>query len=116
MCFDKLLGLHECSLPEPTTGLYIDSLGINTTLLGQLITDQYNNGVELFEDKRAFAWRKLSGDVLTRLSPAMKADTVNMSIGNISKNAGNETTKTSGIVTRGNGAATKGTMARGPMA
>ncbi len=76
MCFDKLLGLHECSLPEPTTGLYIDSLGINTTLLGQLITDQYNNGVELFEDKRAFAWRKLSGDVLTRLSPAMKSDTV----------------------------------------
>ena len=45
-----------------------------------------------------------------------KADTVNMSIGNISKNAGNETVKTSGIVTRGNGAATKGTMARGPMA
>ncbi len=45
-----------------------------------------------------------------------KADTVNMSVGNISKAAGNETTKTSGIVTRGNGAATKGTMARGPMA
>jgi hypothetical protein len=45
-----------------------------------------------------------------------KADTVDMSVGNISKSAGNETTKTSGIVTRGNGAATKGLMARGPMA
>jgi len=45
-----------------------------------------------------------------------KADTVNMSIGNISKAAGNETTKTSGIVTRGNGAAIKGITARGPMA
>lgn len=45
-----------------------------------------------------------------------KADTVNMSIGNISKAAGTETTKTSGIVTRGNGAATKGITARGPMA
>ena len=45
-----------------------------------------------------------------------KADTVDMSIGNISKSAGNETVKTSGIVTRGNGAATKGTIARGPMA
>ena len=44
-----------------------------------------------------------------------KADTVNMSVGNISKAAGNETVKTSGIVTRGNGAATKGTIARGPM-
>ena len=45
-----------------------------------------------------------------------KADTVNMSVGNISKAAGNETVKTSGIDTRGNGAATKGTIARGPMA
>ena len=45
-----------------------------------------------------------------------KADTVNMSVGNISKAAGNETVKTSGIVTRGNGAATKGITARGPMA
>jgi hypothetical protein len=39
-----------------------------------------------------------------------------VSIGRISKSAGNEGTKTSGIVTRGNGAATKGITARGPMA
>lgn len=39
-----------------------------------------------------------------------------ISVGNISKSAGNEAIKTSGIVTRGNGCATKGTMARGPMA
>ena len=45
-----------------------------------------------------------------------RADSVDMSVGNISKSAGNETTKTSGIVTRGNGAATKGITARGPMA
>lgn len=43
------------------------------------------------------------------------ANNVNMSVGNISRNppAG---TKTSGIKIRGTGAATKGTMARGPMA
>jgi hypothetical protein len=45
-----------------------------------------------------------------------KADTVNMSVGNISKAAGNEQVKTSGIKVRGTGAATKGLMARGPMA
>ena len=45
-----------------------------------------------------------------------KADTVDMSVGNISKSAGNETVKTSGIKIRGTGAATKGLMARGPMA
>jgi hypothetical protein len=45
-----------------------------------------------------------------------KLDTYDVTIGNISKSAGNEPTKTSGIVTRGKGCATKGTIARGPMA
>ena len=76
MCTESLLGLRGCSTAEPSTGLYIDDLGINTTFLGQLITDQYDQGLELFEAKREFAWRKLSSDVLTRLSPMMKSDTV----------------------------------------
>jgi hypothetical protein len=45
-----------------------------------------------------------------------KLDTYDVSIGGISKSAGNETTKTDGIETRGNGCATKGRIARGPMA
>jgi len=45
-----------------------------------------------------------------------KVESVDMSVGNISKSAGNEPTKTSGIKVRGTGAATKGLMARGPMA
>jgi hypothetical protein len=45
----------------------------------------------------------------------MKANDVNMSVGNISRDPYKEP-KTSGVVTRGNGAATKGLMARGPMA
>ena len=43
-------------------------------------------------------------------------DSLDISVGNLSKSAGNETAKTSGTVTRGNGAATKGITARGPMA
>ena len=91
MCFEKLIGLKGCSGQEPTTGLYIDDLGINTTLLGQLITDQYVSGVELFEGKRAFAWRKLSSDILTRLQATMKADTIieNKRIGQVLTNASN---------------------------
>jgi hypothetical protein len=45
-----------------------------------------------------------------------KLDTIDASIGNISKSAGNEPTKTTGIKVRGTGAATKGLYARGPMA
>ena len=45
-----------------------------------------------------------------------KTDSLDVSVGNISKSAGDETIKTDGIKVRGTGAATKGLMARGPMA
>lgn len=45
----------------------------------------------------------------------MKANEVNMSVGNISRRDF-PAPKTSGIKTRGNGCATKGVTARGPMA
>jgi len=76
MCYESLLGLKNCGATVPSSGIYIDTLGISTSLLGQLITDQYNNGTELFNDKRAFAWRKLSSDVLSRMGEVMKGDTV----------------------------------------
>ena len=45
-----------------------------------------------------------------------KLDTYDTSVGGISKSAGDEPIKTTGIKIRGTGAATKGVMARGPMA
>jgi hypothetical protein len=45
-----------------------------------------------------------------------KLETADISLGQYSKSAGDEKTKTDGIKMRGAGAATKGTMCRGPMA
>jgi hypothetical protein len=45
-----------------------------------------------------------------------KLDTLDVSVGAISKSAGEETIKTTGIKMRGTGAATRGVMSRGPMA
>ena len=44
-----------------------------------------------------------------------KLDTMDVSLGQFSNSAGDETTKTSGIKIRGTGAATKGTMASSKM-
>jgi hypothetical protein len=44
-----------------------------------------------------------------------RADTVEMTVGNLNKSSGGEP-KTSGIKMRGTGAAIKGLMSRGPMA
>jgi len=45
-----------------------------------------------------------------------KANRVNMSVGNVNRDGYDPAPKTTGIKTRGNGCAVKGTMARGPMA
>ena len=49
-------------------------------------------------------------------SKPTRADAVNMSVGNISRDGYNPEAKTTGIKIRGTGCATKGVMARGPMA
>ena len=57
---------------------------------------------------------KKVGGTLSQTSGADCMKEMNISIGNISKSVG-KGVKTDGIETRGNGAATKGRMARGPM-
>jgi hypothetical protein len=57
---------------------------------------------------------KKVGGTLPQTSGADCMKDMNISIGNISKSVG-KGVKTDGIETRGNGAATKGRMARGPM-
>ena len=49
-------------------------------------------------------------------SSMSSAETMRMSVGDFNSGKNAPTTKTTGIVTRGNGAATKGITARGPMA
>jgi hypothetical protein len=58
---------------------------------------------------------KKVGGTLSQTSGADCMKEMNISVGNISKSIG-KGVKTDGIETRGNGAATKGRIARGPMA
>jgi len=59
----------------------------------------------------------MSGGPVTDTRKNMsKLDELDVSIGAMSKSAGDEGVKTTGIKVRGTGAATKGLMARGPMA
>lgn len=65
----------------------------------------------------AYAGRAKEGmtDLASRPNRS-KLDALDISVGSISKSAGNEPTNTKGIKIRGTGAATKGCMARGSMA
>lgn len=71
------------------------------------------------ENKPASAYAKNDTSVADGMSAVVKkgngVDELRMSVGNISKR-NDRPVKTDGIKIRGTGAATKGTMARGPMA
>lgn len=71
------------------------------------------------ENKPASAYDQNGTSVANGMSAVVKkgngVDELRMSVGNISKH-NDRPVKTDGIKIRGTGAATKGTMARGPMA
>jgi hypothetical protein len=69
------------------------------------------------ENKPAEAYAQPHGVALAKdiTKTGNPTNELNISVGGISKN-NNQQAKTSGIKIRGTGAATKGTMARGPMA
>jgi len=77
-------------------------------------------GKEVGDAATYAAPHKMNGKALVmsenpgKSSSISSLNTMKMSVGVI--NNGVTETKTTGIVTRGNGAATKGTIARGPMA
>ena len=73
-----------------------------------------NKPAEAYAKPHTMSGKPVSG-VLSQTTGAKVMDEMNISVGKINK--GNTAgVKTSGIETRGNGAATKGRIARGPMA
>jgi len=74
----------------------------------------HNKPASAYDQPHTMSDKPVTG-VLSQTTGAKVMDEMNISVGNINK--GNaKGTKTSGIETRGNGAATKGRIARGPMA
>lgn len=90
-CASNLIGLKACNLDEPATGLYIDSLGLSKSYLDKLVSDQYNDGTELFVDKRDMAFNKLRNDFINRWAQVLTGQTVadNARVGQVNINFSN---------------------------
>jgi hypothetical protein len=70
---------------------------------------------EVYAEPHTMEGKATNVNTFTKTSTGSECmNEMNISVGGISKNNGREA-KTSGIKIRGTGAATKGTMARGPM-
>jgi hypothetical protein len=73
----------------------------------------HNKPASAYDQPHTMSDKPVTG-VLSQTTGAKVMDEMNISVGNINKGKA-KGTKTSGIETRGNGAATKGRIARGPM-
>jgi hypothetical protein len=73
-----------------------------------------NKPASAYDEPHTMSGKPVTG-VLSQTTGAKVMDEMNISVGKINK-GNTKPTKTSGIKIRGTGAATKGVMARGPMA
>lgn len=73
-------------------------------------------GAEVYAKPHTMKGAEVIIDTAVEIPKRSVAEKVNMSVGNINRDGYTTEPKTSGIKIRGTGAATKGTMARGPMA
>lgn len=88
MCIEKLVSLQDCynDEPAPVTGLYLDThTGITPEELDQIILTPYATGLDLFKAKRQASWELVQLDVVNKLRPIMKADSIteNLTVGYI---------------------------------
>jgi hypothetical protein len=73
-CFKNTIGLKEqCT---STSGLYINSLGINETMLNDIITSEHSSALEFLEEQSNFAVEQIKSSVISKLLPYFKSKTV----------------------------------------
>lgn len=78
MCYQKLIGLkNSCKTYTPVNNVFLDQVtGITDIELGQIISEQYAEGYELFDDKVKQAWEMMSSEIVNYLQPSLKGETI----------------------------------------
>lgn len=87
-CIDQLIGIKDpCDNTQYPN--YLDSIGITLQELDQYYLQNNANGKQLFEEKKAFAWKVLTESLFNHLGYAMQGNTVseNSSVGYYEENS-----------------------------
>jgi hypothetical protein len=72
-CFDKTFSIQgDCSDFTPSSGLYINNIGIDLSLIDSFATSNYPTGFELFKAQREFAGIQLASEIVQRANQAFK--------------------------------------------
>lgn len=76
-CFDNIISLKElCTVPTPTSGFYLNDIGISKSEIEQIITKDFASVQAFIDDKSAFAIQRVTAEIYSHLSPQYKADSI----------------------------------------
>lgn len=75
-CHENIIGLDGCEPAAPSSGLKLNQLGINLTLLDSIVQDDYINGHSLFEAQRDLAWAEIKATIYTKFSRSLKEKSI----------------------------------------
>lgn len=76
-CFDDIISLRgTCDDITPTSGLWINDVGVSLQELNELVTEDYKGGYDLFQKKLAFTIEEVTKLVHSQLQPKYKARSV----------------------------------------
>lgn len=76
-CFEDIISLRgTCDDITPTSGLWINDVGVSLQELNELVTEDYKDGYELFQKKLAFSTEEVTKLVHSQLQPKYKSRSV----------------------------------------
>ena len=76
-CFDNIIGIKGiCNEFTPTSGLYLNDIGIDIDELNAIVTRAYASGEDLFDTKVSFAIKLITQNIHNHLADKYKAVSV----------------------------------------
>ena len=76
-CFDDIIGIEQvCDETLPTSGFYLNQIGINKTEIEDIVTNDYSSVEDFVAKKAAFAIQLCKTDIYSKVSPMFKTGSI----------------------------------------
>jgi len=78
ICLNNVINIksRSCGSDTPSSGLYLDMLGINMDWLNSITQMPYKNGEDLFTNKLEFSAAAISHNIVSRFADKFRANTI----------------------------------------
>lgn len=76
-CFDNFISIKgRCDNASPTSGLWLDSIGLTYNQLSDIVQDNYNSVEQFFDEKLFLSTEIIVNQIITHISPSLKTTSI----------------------------------------